>query len=84
MLGVDMSLNMLLPCRISIYADKGKTLLGMVLPTALLALISTDPAIAAAAQAVERTMQANARCRRSSTRLFESRQRNTTTRLPIP
>ena len=57
-LGVDMSLNMVLPCRISIYEDKGKTLVGMVPPTALLALISADPAIAAAAQAVERSMQA--------------------------
>lgn len=57
-LGVDMSLNMALPCRISIYQDHGKTIIGMVPPTALLALISTDPSIAAAAQQVERTMQA--------------------------
>lgn len=57
-LSVDMSLNMALPCRISIYQDQGKTIIGMVPPTALLALISTDPSIAAAAQAVERTMEA--------------------------
>lgn len=57
-LSVDMSLNMVLPCRISIYQDKGKTIIGMVPPTALLSLISTDPSIAAAAQEVERSMQA--------------------------
>lgn len=56
-LGVDMSLNMVLPCRISIYQDKGDTLIGMVPPTDLLALVSQDPAIAAAAVEVERVMK---------------------------
>lgn len=56
-LGVDMSLNMVLPCRISIYEDQGRTLIGMVPPTGLLALVSQDPAIAAAAIEVERVMK---------------------------
>ncbi len=56
-LSVDMSLNMVLPCRISIYEDKGKTLIGMVPPTGLLSLVSQDPAIAAAAVEVERVMK---------------------------
>lgn len=53
----DMRLNMVLPCRLSIYEDAGKTFIGMVPPTALLALISTDAAIAEAASGVEKTMQ---------------------------
>ena len=56
-LGRDMRLNMVLPCRLSIYEDGGKTFIGMLPPTALLALISTDAAIAEAASGVEKTMQ---------------------------
>ncbi len=56
-LGRDMRLNMVLPCRLSIYEDGGKTIIGMLPPTALLALISTDAAIAEAASGVEKTMQ---------------------------
>jgi uncharacterized protein (DUF302 family) len=52
-----MALNMVLPCRVSIYEDGGRTLIGMVPPTDLLALVSTDPAIAASADEVEATMQ---------------------------
>lgn len=57
-LGMDMSLNLVLPCRLSIYQDKGRTLIGMVPPSALLSLVSVDPAIAKAAATVEQTMKA--------------------------
>ncbi|MCW8806671.1 MAG: DUF302 domain-containing protein [Rhodanobacter sp.] len=56
-LGMDMTLNMALPCRISIYEDHGKTYIGMVPPTVQLALISDDERIAEAAREVERTLQ---------------------------
>lgn len=56
-LAVDMALNMVLPCRISIYQDKGRTMIGMVPPTALLSLVSSQPEIADAARQVEHTMQ---------------------------
>lgn len=32
----DMSMNMLLPCRISVYTDKGSTYIGIIKPSALL------------------------------------------------
>lgn len=57
-LRADMSLNMVLPCRISVYQDAGQTLVGMVPPTALLALVSDDTAIAATALEVEGVMRA--------------------------
>ncbi|MFC5582496.1 DUF302 domain-containing protein [Rhodanobacter terrae] len=56
-LGMDMSLNMALPCRISTYEDHGKTWIGMVQPTAQLSLISDDPRITEAARAVEQTLK---------------------------
>ena len=57
-LAADMSLNMALPCRISIYEDGGRTLIGMIPPSEQLALVSADPAIASAAVEVERVMRA--------------------------
>lgn len=57
-LAVDMALNMVLPCRVSVYEDKGRTFIGMVPPTDLLPLVSTDPAIGSAATEVERAMKA--------------------------
>lgn len=56
-LAVDMALNMVLPCRVSIYEDKGRTIIGMVPPSDLLPLVSVDPAIASSAQEVEATMK---------------------------
>lgn len=56
-LSVDMALNMALPCRISIYEDHGKTIVGMIPPTALLKLVSDDPRIEPAARQVEETME---------------------------
>ena len=54
----DMALNMVLPCRLSVYEDKGTTTIGMLPPTDLLPLVSKDPGIATAAADVERTMRA--------------------------
>ena len=56
-LAADMALNMVLPCRVSIYEDKGRTVVGMVPPSDLLPLVSTDPAVAASAREVEATMR---------------------------
>lgn len=56
-LAADMSLNMALPCRISVYQDAGQTLIGMVPPTDMLSLVSSDPAIATTAMEVEQTMR---------------------------
>lgn len=56
-LAVDMALNMVLPCRISIYEDHGKTTLGMVPPSDLLPLVSMNPAVASSADEVEATMK---------------------------
>jgi len=56
-LAADMSLNMALPCRISVYQDGGRTVIGMVPPTDMLGLVSHDPAIAATAVEVERTLR---------------------------
>lgn len=49
----DMSMNMALPCRISVYTEKGKTLIGMIRPEAMLKLLSQDPALSAVAAEVE-------------------------------
>ena len=57
-LAADMTLNMALPCRLSVYEDKGTTVIGMIPPTDLLRLVSSDPAIATAASEVEQTMKA--------------------------
>jgi len=35
-LDIDMSANMLLPCRVSVYTEKGKTKIGMVNPSSLM------------------------------------------------
>lgn len=56
-LAVDMALNMVLPCRVSIYEEAGRTLIGMVPPTDLLPLVSVDPAIAKSAREVEAGMK---------------------------
>ena len=56
-LSVDMALNKALPCRISIYEDHGKTIVGMIPPTAVLKLVSDDPRIEPAARQVEETIE---------------------------
>lgn len=52
-LGIDMRLNMALPCRISVYSEKGKTKIGMITPANILAALSDDPALREVAEEVE-------------------------------
>lgn len=54
-LHMDMSINMALPCRISIYGQNGKTFVGMIPPSVLLGLISSTSELTQAAQEVEKT-----------------------------
>ena len=50
----DMGMNMALPCRISVYEEGGKTKIGMVKPTALLAALSQSRKLMEVAEEVER------------------------------
>ncbi|MCB1837368.1 MAG: DUF302 domain-containing protein [Alcanivoracaceae bacterium] len=52
-MGADMRLNMALPCRISVYTERGKTYIGMIRPENMLASLSDDPALKAVAKEVE-------------------------------
>lgn len=52
-LAADMRLNMALPCRISVYTERGKTHIGMIRPVPMLAALSDDPALAQIAREVE-------------------------------
>jgi uncharacterized protein (DUF302 family) len=54
-LSADMSLNMLLPCRISVYEENGETKIGTILPTALLGAFSDNEKLKSVAQEVEAT-----------------------------
>lgn len=56
-LGMDMALNMMLPCRVSVWEQDGRTHVGMVPPTELLGLVSQDPGVADAAREVEAAMR---------------------------
>jgi len=52
-LASDMRMNMALPCRISVYTEKGKTMIGMIKPMDMLSLLSKDPALTQVAKEVE-------------------------------
>ena len=52
-LSTDMRLNMALPCRISVYTEKGKTKLGLIKPVEMLSSLSQDPALLEVAKEVE-------------------------------
>ena len=52
-LSTDMRLNMALPCRISVFTDKGKTMIGLIKPVQLLTALSEDPALVQVAKEVE-------------------------------
>jgi len=52
-LSADMRLNMALPCRISVYTDRGKTKIGLVKPAQLLSALSQDAALAEVSEEVE-------------------------------
>lgn len=49
----DMRMNMALPCRISVYTEKGQTKIGMIKPTDMLAMLSSEPALAQVAREVD-------------------------------
>lgn len=52
-LAADMRLNMALPCRISVFTERGRTRIGLVTPSAMLGALSDDPALVSVAQEVE-------------------------------
>ena len=52
-LSTDMRLNMALPCRISVYTEKGKTKIGLIKPAQMLSALSHDPVLGQIAQEVE-------------------------------
>jgi uncharacterized protein (DUF302 family) len=52
-LSTDMRLNMALPCRISVYTEQGKTMIGMIRPVPMLAALSQDASLVKVAQEVE-------------------------------
>ena len=52
-MSADMRLNMALPCRISVFTEKGGTRIGMIKPGQMLAALSGDAALAPVAREVE-------------------------------
>jgi len=52
-MAADMRLNMALPCRISVYTEAGKTFIGMIKPSGILASLSQEPSLASVAHEVE-------------------------------
>ena len=50
----NMAVNMALPCRISVYQEGGQTKIGMIRPTALLALFPGAAALKPVAEEVKR------------------------------
>lgn len=52
-LSTDMRLNMALPCRISVYTEKGKTKIGLIKPLQMLSALSQDAALIQVAKEVE-------------------------------
>jgi uncharacterized protein (DUF302 family) len=52
-LSADMRLNMALPCRISVFTDKGRTRIGLIRPVQMLSALSQDPALVQVAKEVE-------------------------------
>ena len=52
-LATDMRLNMALPCRISVFTEKGITKIGLIKPAQMLSSLSQDVALAQVAIEVE-------------------------------
>jgi uncharacterized protein (DUF302 family) len=52
-LSTDMRLNLALPCRISVYTEKGKTKIGLIKPGKMLSALSQDTRLVEVANAVE-------------------------------
>jgi len=57
-LTADMSMNLALPCRISVYSENGQTKIGMIKPKALLSVLSDAPELLDVAREVEETTMA--------------------------
>jgi len=55
-LGIDMSLNMALPCRISVYTENGQVKIGYIKPAQMLSALSDDAALQQIAGEVEASM----------------------------
>ena len=49
----DMTLNMALPCRISVYTEAGQTRIGMIRPEGMLSSLCSDPELMEVAREVE-------------------------------
>ena len=52
-MAVDMRLNMALPCRISVYSEKGQTKIGQITPVKMLSALSDDAALIEVTKEVE-------------------------------
>lgn len=52
-LSTDMRLNMALPCRISVFTEKGKTKIGLIKPAQMLSALSQDATLGQVAKEVE-------------------------------
>ena len=52
-LAADMRLNMALPCRISVFTQKNKTMIGLIRPVEMLAALSQDATLLQVAKEVE-------------------------------
>jgi uncharacterized protein (DUF302 family) len=52
-LSTDMRLNMALPCRISVFTEKGKTKIGLIKPVEMLSALSQDAALVQVAKEIE-------------------------------
>src|SRR5690606_4856130 len=55
-LAVDMRLNMVLPCRVSVFTEKGKTKIGMIKPEQMRATLSDDENLKKVARQVEESV----------------------------
>jgi uncharacterized protein (DUF302 family) len=57
-MAADMRLNMALPCRISVYTEKGTTQIGFIRPVPMLAGLAQDDKLAHVAEDVEEKIMA--------------------------
>ena len=54
---IDMQMNMALPCRISVYTEKGQTKIGMISPKIILSMLSDSADLLKIATEVDDIMQ---------------------------
>jgi len=52
----DMTMNMALPCRVSVYSQGGGTKIGLLSPKSMLAMLSDSPHLTALADEVEKSI----------------------------